>query len=126
VNPRARRARVAIAAAIVVMVSSRAAADPVPHTELAPWRIGSASTLTTEGGSTITLPAGVYVLTAEGWHALDVEIMRLQEAEVRLNAENSSLRTSLTEGDGPGWGTLTAFAGGLALGMAAAWYAFEH
>lgn len=69
------------------------------------------------------LPPGHFVDEAT-WAAIDAEMRRLQDQEVRLTAENKSFRTSAAEGSGwrPGWITLvTAFA----LGTAAGWYAYR-
>lgn len=123
--------RLVAAAAFVVitlLTASAAAdepapADPMPTaTVLAPWRILSASSLTTEAGSTLALPAGVVIVTADGWEALDVEVRRLQEAEVRLGAENHSLRAS-AKAAGPGWGTLVLVVSAFGAGIVAARYA---
>lgn len=124
-----RRSKLAVAVAVAVYLSAtRAAAEPVPAPtpDLTPWHIVSASTLTTEGGSTEALPAGVVILRGEAWEKLDVEIRRLQDAETRLAAENVSLRESLTDGGGPGWATLTAFVAGAALGIGGTWYALHR
>lgn len=64
------------------------------------------------------LPAGRF-LAEPGWLALDAEMRRLQDAEVKLGAENVSLRKSATAWR-PGWKTITgAVLVGVALGVAA-------
>lgn len=121
---------VAAAAAFVVitLLTASAAADGLepspapPATVLAPWRILSASSLTTEAGSTLALPPRVMIVTEDGWQALDDEVRRLQEAEVRLQAENASLRASASPG-GPGWGTLALVVSAFGAGIAVAHYA---
>lgn len=49
----------------------------------------------TEAGSQVTLPPGVH-LSTELWIRLDTETRRLQELEIRLTAENDSLRADLS------------------------------
>lgn len=64
------------------------------------------------------LPAGRF-LAEPGWSALDLEMRRLQDAETRLTAENTSLRKN-ADAWRPGWKTLTgAVLVGVALGVAA-------
>ena len=106
----AARARVLIAA-IVIVATSRAAAEPV-HLHMR-----TPSTVTTEGGNTRQLPPG-YFLDEDSYTKLDAEMRRLQEQETRLGAENRSLRGTLSSWQ-PGWIVVTvAIASGVALG----WY----
>jgi hypothetical protein len=76
----------AVAAAIVTVLASRAAADPILHFK-------SPSTVTTQKGSVLTLPPG-YFLDEPTWKDKDAEMRRLQDAETRYKAENDSLRKS--------------------------------
>lgn len=100
-----------VAALLVLPLAGRAAAEE-------PLHIKTPSTLKTDGGSEVRLPAGVYVIGAAEWAALDVEVRRLQEQETRLVAENAALRESA--GEGPGLGTLGLVVGAFAAGVAAA------
>lgn len=52
------------------------------------------ATLITASGEVVPLPAGVFLTTA-AFEKLNVEVVRLQDAETRLRAENASLRDSL-------------------------------
>lgn len=67
-------------------------------------------------GRAVELPAGV-LLPAPAWARLDAEVRRLQEAEVRLAAENASLREAA--GSAPLVVVAAALVVGLALGAAA-------
>jgi hypothetical protein len=108
-----------------VHLATSAAADPAPEPGIAtsPIHLLSPATVTTEGGTELALPAGVYILEQPAWFALDAEFKRLQDAETRLDAENASLRASAA---GPGFGlratlllVTTAIAAGIAIGAAA-------
>jgi hypothetical protein len=83
-----------------------------------PVRFKSPVTCTTEAGSSIKLPPGFY-LSAELWAKLDLETRRLQALEVRLGAENKSLKKSLEMRSGT-----TALVSGLILGIAVGHLAF--
>lgn len=99
-----------ILAAIILVATSRAAADPV-HLHMR-----TPSTLTTESGNTRQLPPG-YFLDEETYGKLDTEVRRLQEQETRLVAENRSLRKTLSSWR-PGWVVvMSAVVGGVALGV---------
>jgi hypothetical protein len=84
-----------ILAAIVILATTRAAAEPV-HLHMR-----TPSTVTTEGGTTRQLPPG-YFLDEDSYSKLDTEMRRLQEQETRLGAENRSLRGTLSSWQ-PGW-----------------------
>jgi len=99
-----------ILAALIIVATSRAAADPV-HLHMR-----TPSTVTTEGGTTRQLPPG-YFLDEESYSKLDTEVRRLQEQETRLGAENRSLRGTLSSWQ-PGWLVVVgAVVGGAALGF---------
>ncbi len=66
------------------------------RTDAEPLHIKTPSSVTTDGGSSLRLPPG-YFLEEPVWSALDTEMKRLQEREIRLNAENRSLRDSAKE-----------------------------
>jgi hypothetical protein len=111
----------AIAAGLVVVLAARAAADPLPlpqgHVRL---NFGP-GILETYTGQKYVLPLGTHILTYETWEMLDTETRRLQEQEVRLTAENKSLRKS-ADSWRPGWkivaaGVLLGVAGGIYVGM---------
>jgi hypothetical protein len=110
------------AATLVLLLAARAAADPVPAPVAPPppiafAHLASGSAVHTDGGSDLRLPPG-YFVDAPGWAKLDAETKRLQDAEVRLTAENHSLRAA-TSGWQPGWRTLALT---LATGLAGGWY----
>jgi hypothetical protein len=105
--------------AILATLHTGVAADPTPAPPnpnffhiLVPWHLSTAS------GVNLDLPPS-YVLDEPTWAKLDTEVRRLQTTEVRLTAENKSLRDT-TSGWQPGWYTVT---GVLAAGLALGWYA---
>jgi hypothetical protein len=101
-----------IVAAVVILATTRAAADPV-HLHL---HMRTPSTVTTDGGTTLKLPPG-YFLDEDSYGQLDTEMRRLQEQETRLGAENRSLRKTLSSWQ-PGWLVVAgAVVGGVALGF---------
>lgn len=94
---------VAVFALIVVAVCRCTAhADPAP--DMSNVHLNSASSCTTAGGSSITLPPGFF-LDEIKHAALDAELRRLQDAETRLSAENVSFRAQ-APGWQPGWKTI--------------------
>lgn len=93
-------------------------ATPSPETPLAGFlHFVSPFHLKTDGGSELHLPPGYYLDEAK-FTRLDNELRRLQEREVRLDAENKSLRAS-AGGWTPGWKTLM---GAIIVGAAGSWY----
>ena len=109
------RTRAAVVVAILIAVT-RAAADPAPVD--VPTHLQSASTVHTDGGSDLRLPPG-YFLSEPLWAHWDATTKVLQDAQVRLAAENVSLRASAASWQ-PGWVTVvTVISSGFALG----WYA---
>jgi hypothetical protein len=87
---------------------------PTPHLRLSTGE----GTLIGPNGKLFTLPQGSHIITGDVWHDLDSEMLRLQESETRLSAENKRLRQSV-ESWSPGWKSLAVAVGsGLALG----WY----
>lgn len=71
-------------------------------------------------GYVMTLPPGYYVDEPD-WIKLDAEVKRLQEAEVRLEAERDSLLDSLHAT--PGWvGVAVGVVLGATVGAGAMWY----
>ena len=73
---------------MVVLASREAGTEPL--------HLKTPSSVQTDGGTTLRLPPG-YFLEEPVWHDLDEEMKRLQEREVRLDAENKSLRSSAKE-----------------------------
>lgn len=104
---------------IVTLLGSTVLADPAPVTPSAGLvHISTPSSAHTDGGSDVRLPAGYFVDEAS-WAALDTETKRLQTAETRLTAENTSLISSAASVS-PGWYVLgLALVGGVALGWVA-------
>lgn len=96
-----------IAAVVVSVLASRAAADPVLH-------LNTPSTVHTDGGADLRLPPG-YFLDESTWQTRDGEFRRLQDQEHRLKAENDSLRKS--NNDYPWLATGVVFAFGIATGI---------
>lgn len=108
------RARIAAAVGLVVFLTAFGAGGE-------PLRILSPFHVTTQGGVELDLAPGRYLPEAE-WAVLDVEVKRLQEAETRLAAENTSLRASADAG--PGWVTWAAVGIAFAAGIGAASLSF--
>jgi hypothetical protein len=106
-----RSCRVATVTLTLLGLAARAAADPTPVTGHV--QLSSGATCRTDGGSDIRLPVG-HFLDEPVWAKLDAETKRLQTVEVRLTAENASLKASAASWQ-PGWYTLAgAFAAGIA------------
>lgn len=115
----------ALAMACVLSSPGHAMAEPaLPVGEVLPLRLITGLDCTTHAGMPLILPPGRYLPENE-WLSYSVEHDRLELAEVRLAAENQSLRTSAAaEPAAPapgGWGTLAliglagiaGFAGGV-------------
>lgn len=118
----ARRTAAAIAA-LVLLAPATAHADeirppaeelPEPHVVL---KTGE-GILWAPGGRDFVLPVGTHILAPPAWSELDLEFKRLQEAEVRLTAENKSFRATASEWR-PGWKTIALT---LAVGLAGGVY----
>lgn len=118
--------RIAIAIAVgVLLASASAAADPDPTSPpavpiLTDWlHFNTPAHVVTDGGADLRIPMG-YFLDEPTWAKREVELKRLQDAETRLTAENTSFRASASSWQ-PGWVTAAiVFAGGLASG----WYIY--
>lgn len=113
------------AACAVLLLASQAAAEPVLPGE-APaqtyYRVRKPSTLHTLGGLVVPLPP-VYILGEPEWERLDAEVRRLQDAETRLEAENTSLRETARALSFPWRGAVVGGLLGLVVGIAATVYA---
>jgi hypothetical protein len=109
-----------IIAALVLIVGlgwpSVAGADPIVFEPGAPLniRLSTGATITTDGGSTVRVPAGAHVVGEPEWQSLDVEMRRLQDAETRLTAQNDSLRNTASP---PSWWGVLGFGAGLIAGI---------
>lgn len=107
-------------AALVVLVGLSwpvtANADPIVFAPGEPLniRIAGASTLTTDAGSVVRLPEGVHIIGEPEWQVLDLEVRRLQDAEIRLGAENTSLRNTASP---PSWWGAIGLGVGLIAGI---------
>lgn len=103
-----RRAAAIAAGVVVMLLATRAAADETPIHLTVPTTVSDGE------GHTRSLPPGFF-LTVSQWERLDSETRRLQEQEIRLRAENESLRGS---GEAPGWWwVVSGIAAGAALGF---------
>lgn len=98
----------AVAACALLLLGTRAAADPGPTAEpvveTETLHLTGGGTVDTPGGSHLILPPGYYVPEPE-WDTLDAEVRRLQDQETRLTAErDEALRIARDSGGGfPGW-----------------------
>jgi hypothetical protein len=100
---------------LVLMAATSVAAEPDAGPAPATTHVKSPFHVTTEAGSERDF-APSWIVPEVTWSAIDLELKRLQTAEVRLGAENDSLRKSALD-DGPGWGTIVAVASALAAGI---------
>ncbi len=69
-------------------------------------------------GKDYVVPQGTHVLAPGAWEPLDAEMLRLQEQETRLKAENESFRKSADKFE-PGWKLLVS---ALVIGIAGGAY----
>lgn len=100
-----RARRLALAVVVVAAMSSRA------HGEIV--HLKTPSTVKTDGGSTVRLPAG-YFLDEETWARKDAEKKQAEEDRTRFRAENESLRKHAQD---VSWKTVAVtFLGGMAVG----------
>lgn len=105
-----RRSLAIFAAVLVVCAPTVASGDdvvelPRPHVELT----SGDAIVTTVGGIKFRVPQGSHIIVPESYSLLDAEMKRLQEQEVRLTAENKSLRKTAA-GWQPGWKILLSTA----------------
>ncbi len=85
---------------------------PTPHLRLST----GFGTLLGPDGKSYLIPQGSHILDPDAWGKIDAELIRLQDQETRLTAENQSFRNSADEWR-PGWVTIAAvLGGGLILG----------
>ncbi len=104
---------------MISLLPTHATADPPTPTTL---HIVKGAQCTTDGGTNLRLDPGYYVPDVT-WRSMDAEVMRLQESETRLSAENAHLRTDVKP-DVFSWKTATIVAGALIVGMSAGVYWF--
>lgn len=109
-----------VAVALIVLCAPRAAAadpEPMPSPHL---RLTSGDGVLHVGDREVLVPHDSHVLAPDAWSALDAELHRLQDREVRLDAENHSLRDTAKSWQ-PGWKTLLgAVVAGISIGAYAA------
>ncbi len=123
-----RKLGIAICVAVAVLCFNTDAWSDEPVTPTEPTVIAidepihllKPSTLVTENGTNLKLPVG-YFLPDRHYDALNVEVVRLQDAETRLTAENDSLREA-AERPGAGLKTVALAVGvslivGMGLGL---------
>ncbi len=90
---------------------------PSPHLRLSTGD----GVLSGPDGRLYTIPRNSHILISDEWDKLDRELIRTQESEIRLQAENDSLKKSQKDWK-PGWTTLVI---ALGTGIAAGWYIHE-
>ncbi len=105
--------RSALVVVLLAGLARPAWADNVPPPTV-PTRLESAARVTTEGGTVIDLPPKWWIVPPEQFDRIDRELAKLQ-------AENKSLRESVSEGRS----TWAWVLGGLAAGFAAGWAVSE-
>lgn len=103
----------ALAAVLVLTVPTVARGDePTPDNqpELMPspqlWLRSGDGVLRGPNGVDYLIPRDSRVLAPSEWTRIDSELLRLQEKETRIEAENRSLRASMSEWQ-PGWVLIT-------------------
>lgn len=115
-----------LGACVMLALSARDAqtdepeAVPMPSGHLL-LKTGDA-TLRAPDGRLITIPLGSHVYDAPTWALLDDTVRDLQEDQVRLTAENKSLRQStqdMADSWSPGWKILL---GAVLVGASGGWY----
>lgn len=112
-----RKLTVGAALGIFLLLAPSAAAQPPSLMPSPHLRLSADSTLATPTGSYL-LPMGAHILDEPSWWKLDAEVRRLQDAETRLAAENTSLRKG-SDSWRPGWKTI---AGTLLVGVSVGFY----
>lgn len=115
----ARRRLMVAGAVLAILVPTREAiGDPVATV----LHIATTAHVTTDGGSKLDLPPG-YFFPEPKYAELNTEVKRLQDAEVRLTAENGSLQAAASA-PGLGWkSVLVVLVVGLGGGIALAEWA---
>lgn len=119
------RATIALLMALILLVPATANADDpiveVPDNILvlpsSHIRLGLGDGVLDVDGRLYWVPRYSHILTDNTWRTLDDEMLRLQESEIRLIAENQSLRQTADAWQ-PSWITLALALGtGIAAGM---------
>lgn len=107
--------RVVVSLVVALSMPGDAGAEPYAPKPGETLHLQTSSTARTDGGTDLRLPPG-YFLDEPTHTKLDAEMRRLQDAETRLNAENSSLRKS-AQGISFGWKSMsTVLLVGIAIG----------
>lgn len=118
----------AIITAIVICVPAIAEGDdatPPDGVHLLPTQHVTLNTgfgvIRMPGGFDYFVPEGSHILQPDAYSRLDLEMRRLQESEVRLVAENKSMRITAKEWQ-PGWvvllsATVVGVASGIYIGL---------
>lgn len=108
----------ASAIALAILTSSAGAvADPALDAAVVHFSSNIGVRTDTNRDEEIRLPPGYY-LDEYTWKILDDEVKRLQDQEIRLGAENLSLRESASSWQ-PGWKIVLIT---LTIGVAGGWY----
>lgn len=103
--PARPRLAAAVAACALLLLGTRAAADPglPPDDPAETLHLTGGGEVETPSGTRIILPPGYYVPDPE-WDRLDIEVHRLQDAETRLTAErDEALRIARDKPRSPTW-----------------------
>ncbi len=105
-----------VALTLLLLAGVAAADTAVDTAQIATLHMRSPSHVVTSGGSQLDLPAG-YFLPESTYDKLNTEVLRLQDVETRLTAENKTLRADVATWQ-PGFYVLaTTFVVGLATGV---------
>lgn len=116
-----RTALAALALVVVLTVPSITSGDdgvvlPMPTPQL---RLTTGDgILQAPSGLRYRIPLGSHIMNPDAWSEHDLEMRRLQELEVRLSAENKSMRATAKEWQ-PGWKVLL---GAAVVGLSGGFY----
>lgn len=98
---------------VVALISPVSVINSQPITK--PTRVLTPAACQTTGGTKLLAPARTVLAPPPFWDDLDIEMKRLQTTEIRLTAENDSLKASLRKRPIPWY----YVAGALSLGFSA-------
>lgn len=111
-------------ALIVCLLTGTAAAEPLGWSSkpYGQWNLPNGGVLELPSSKRLDLAPRWKLVPPEGWDLLDAEMHRLQTENIRITAENKSLKISAGKGGGSVWWAV----GGFLAGAAAGWAYMEY